>query len=172
MPPLLTKGAPETGKETLKIKRGNDAVDGRVQQIFEAIAKRAYEIFKGNGQGFGHDLDDWFKAESELLQPIQVAVQEKGGHIKVRAEVPGFSADEIYLYLEPRKLMISGKKEKKTAEKKDSAAYSEQSSMQFLRVLELPANADLSKAASATLKNGLLELKIPKAAEPKKVPVS
>ena len=33
----------------------------------EEIAQRAYEIFLARGEEPGHDLDDWFQAESELL---------------------------------------------------------------------------------------------------------
>ena len=34
----------------------------------EEIAQRAYEIFVARGGEPGHDLDDWFQAESELLR--------------------------------------------------------------------------------------------------------
>jgi hypothetical protein len=34
----------------------------------EEIAQRAYEIFLARGEEPGHDLDDWFQAESELLR--------------------------------------------------------------------------------------------------------
>jgi hypothetical protein len=34
----------------------------------EEIARRAYEIFLARGGEPGHDLDDWFQAESELLR--------------------------------------------------------------------------------------------------------
>ena len=33
----------------------------------EEIARRAYELFEQRGRGHGHDLDDWLRAEHELL---------------------------------------------------------------------------------------------------------
>jgi hypothetical protein len=33
----------------------------------DEIAQRAYEIFLARGGEPGHDVDDWFQAESELL---------------------------------------------------------------------------------------------------------
>ena len=42
----------------------------RFDQIYNSIAKRAFEIFESNGRNFGHEFDDWFKAESELLHPV------------------------------------------------------------------------------------------------------
>ena len=40
------------------------------------IAKRAYELFAGSGFTNGHDLDDWFKAEQELLKPLTLEVKD------------------------------------------------------------------------------------------------
>jgi hypothetical protein len=31
-----------------------------------AIARRAYELFEARQHAHGHDLDDWFRAETEL----------------------------------------------------------------------------------------------------------
>lgn len=31
------------------------------------VARRAYELFERRGGGHGADLDDWFRAEAELL---------------------------------------------------------------------------------------------------------
>lgn len=38
----------------------------RVQQLQEEIAKRAFSLFESNGRPLGRELEDWFKAESEL----------------------------------------------------------------------------------------------------------
>ena len=35
---------------------------------YEAIARRAYEIFERRGAGHGADVDDWLQAERELRQ--------------------------------------------------------------------------------------------------------
>jgi hypothetical protein len=33
----------------------------------DAIARRAYELFETRGHEMGHDLDDWLRAEQELM---------------------------------------------------------------------------------------------------------
>ena len=33
----------------------------------EAIRKRAYELYVDRGREDGHDLEDWFRAEEELM---------------------------------------------------------------------------------------------------------
>lgn len=34
----------------------------------DAIARRAYELFEKRGREIGHDLDDWLRAEHEVME--------------------------------------------------------------------------------------------------------
>jgi HSP20 family molecular chaperone IbpA len=138
----------------------------RFDQICTSIAKHAFEIFESNGRHFGHEFDDWFKAESELLHPVHVRIAESDDALTVEAEVPGFEAKDLQINVEPRRLTISGKKETKEEQKKGKAVYQEQCSNEILRVIDLPAEVLASKAA-ATLKNGMLELQMPKSPKTK-----
>ena len=96
---------------TKAVERGN--VLDQFDQIYNSIAKRAFEIFDSNGRSFGHEFDDWFKAESELLHPVHVRIAESDEALTVEAEVPGFEAKDLQINVEPRRLTISGKKETK-----------------------------------------------------------
>jgi HSP20 family protein len=143
----------------------------RVQQLQDEIERRAFDIFEGKGRVFGRDLEDWFKAESELLHPVHIDVSESGGNLIVKAEVPGFTAKELDIALEPRRVTITGKRETKEERKDKKTIYTETFSDQVLRVIDLPAGVDTDKAA-ATLTNGILELKMPKAAPAKKIQIA
>ena len=143
----------------------------RVEKLYNSIASRAFEIFENNGQAWGRDLADWFQAEAELLHPIHVDVSESGGELIIRAEVPGFTEKELDIGLEGRRLTITGKRETKEERKEKKTIYTEQCSNHILRVIDLPVDVDKEKAA-ATLKDGMLELKVPKAAPAKKVPIA
>ncbi len=144
------------------------AAYNRLNELYDAISRRAFEMSEGDG-GSGRDLDHWFKAEAELLHPVHMTMREADEAITVRAEVPGFSANELQVSLEPRRLTISGKKQSNVEEKKGNVIYSERCSSEILRSIELPVEVDASRATS-TLNNGILELSIPKQAA-KKVPV-
>jgi HSP20 family protein len=133
----------------------------RFNQIDNLIARRAFEIFESNGRSFGHELDDWFKAESELLHPVHVRMAESDDALTVEAEVPGFEAKDLQITLEPRRLIISGKRETKEEQQKEKGVYQERCSNEMLRVIDLPAEVDASRA-TATLKNGMLEPRMPK----------
>jgi HSP20 family protein len=142
----------------------------RANAICEAISRRAYEIFEGNGYVPGHDLDDWFQAEKELLHPVHVELKESEDAISIKAEVPGFSEKELVINVEPRQLVISGRRETKKEEKKGETVYSETRADQIMRVIELPAEVQ-AETATATLKDGIVELSLPKVTKARTIPI-
>jgi HSP20 family protein len=142
----------------------------QMKEFSQAISRRAYEFFETRGREIGHELEDWFRAESELLRRIPVEIQESDEQLTARAEVPGFSASEIKVSVEPRRLSISGKIEPAAEQKAEKLIYTERRPNGFCRTLDLPAEVDPAQAA-ATLKNGILELTLPKAAVSKAVRV-
>jgi HSP20 family protein len=134
----------------------------QMKEFSQSVARRAYEYFEARGREFGHELEDWLRAESELMRRVPVEVKEADGQITVRAEVPGFAADEIKVSVEPQRLVISGKSEKTTEETKEQTLLSEFRSNQFCRELRLPAEVEPDKT-TAVLKDGVLELAFAKA---------
>jgi HSP20 family protein len=142
----------------------------QMKEFSQSVARRAYKYFEARGREFGHDLEDWFRAESELMRRVPIEVKEADGQITVRAEVPGFAANEIKISVEPQRLVISGKTEKTTEEMTEQTLLSEFRSNQFCRELRLPAEVEPDKT-TAVLKDGVLELVFAKAAESKPVAV-
>ena len=164
-----TDAAPRTAEKRIAITPASSLMD-RINKASQAIAQRAYEIFEGSGRRFGHDLEDWFKAEMELLHQVPVNIVESDEKLEVKAEVPGFTEDEIQISVEPRRLTIAGKREANKEEKKGKAVYSEFSSDQILRVVDLPASVDAEKV-TATLKNGVVRLIMPKTAKARAIEI-
>ena len=142
----------------------------QMKEFSQSVARRAYEYFEARGREFGHDIEDWVRAESELMRRVPVEVKEADGRITVRAEVPGFAANEIKIGVEPQSLVISGKSEKTTEENNEQTLLSEFRSNQFCRELTLPAGVEPDKT-TAVLKDGVLELAFAKAPESKPVAV-
>jgi HSP20 family protein len=150
---------------SLKVVEPKSLFD-RINQMQQAIARRAFELFEWDGGLFGRDLEHWFRAEAELLHPVHMSVTESDDALAVQAEVPGFSPNELEVSIEARRLTISGKKESREERKKGKTIYQERCSNEILRAIDLPAEVDATKA-TATLKNGLLELTLPKTAKAK-----
>jgi HSP20 family protein len=160
---MAETAAVRRAEEPMKpIKYGS--VFDQIQDTFNALSRRAYEIFEGNGRAFGRDLENWFQAERELLHPVHVSVEELDDLFAVKAEVPGFSEKELEINLEPRRLTITGKREAKKEEKKGKTVYAERCCDEILRMVDLPAEVETDKV-NATLKNGVLEFTLPKVAK-------
>ena len=132
----------------------------------EAIAKRAFELFQKRGYKFGHELEDWFKAEKELLKKVPIDIKEMDGNLNIRAEVPGFTADNLKVSVEPTRVTIKGETEEKSEKKDDGTVYSEWKSNKIFRTFDLPFAVEADKATAA-IKDGVLTLTIPKMAETK-----
>ena len=166
-PQAATAMQPAKAPVPVKQSATSDVFD-QIQQTYDSIARRAFEIFNNNGRWLGNELEDWFRAESELLHPVHLEIAESDDNLTVRAEVPGFSAKELEINVEPRKLTIAGKHEAQEESKKGKTIYSERCAKEILRVVDLPAEVDSSKV-SATLKDGILNIELPKAAHAKTV---
>jgi HSP20 family protein len=143
----------------------------RMRDIYDRIACRAFEIFETNGRQFGRDLENWCKAESELLHPVHMDITETEGELKVCAEVPGFREKDLEVSVEPKRLTITGKRESKEERKTGKTIYSEHCSNQIFRAIDLPVEVDAEKV-TATIKDGVLELELPKAVSAKKIQVA
>ena len=143
----------------------------RMREMQEVISRRAFELFEKGGRMFGRDLDDWFKAESELLHPVSISIEETDAGLKVEAEVPGFKAEELEVSVEPHRLTIAGKHEAgKEEKKKGKIVYSERSAKSIMRVVDLPVEVNTEKV-SAVLKDGVLEFMMSRAVPAKKIAI-
>jgi HSP20 family protein len=135
---------------------------------FDAIARRAFELFESNGHNGGHALEDWLKAESEIFHPVHVEIAEADGALTVKAEVPGFTDKDLKISVEPNRLTISGKREGHSEKKSAKTLYTESCSDEILRVIDLPAEVDPSaKGVQATCTQGVLTVTLPEVAGPK-----
>ena len=155
-------------KEPELVKHSSEEISNQFSQIYEVIARRAFDIFESRGRSPGHELEDWFRAESELLRPVPVNVAEADGEYIVRAEVPGFGGKDIEVIVEPLYLAISGKRETKEDELNVRMICCESRADRIFRVLDLPPFVDTSKV-STTLRDGILIVDLPKARNAEKV---
>jgi HSP20 family protein len=142
----------------------------RANSILEEVSRRAYEIFEGNGRAHGRDLENWFEAERELLHPVHIQMSESSDALEIKAEVPGFTERELSISVEPRRLVITGKRETKKEESKGTTIYSETCASEIMRAVDLPVDVETERV-TATLRNGILELGLPKAVKAKSIKV-
>jgi HSP20 family protein len=140
------------------------------EEFRDLISRRAYELFQLRGSVDGHDREDWLQAASEVLMNVPVSVTETETGFTIRADVPGFNEKELELRVGPRSVCITGKREETSEQKEEKTVYSERRSNQIFRALELPDEID-PEQVSATVSDGILEIKLLKVGSGKRVPV-
>jgi HSP20 family protein len=139
----------------------SESVSDRIHHLYDAISRRAYELFERDGRTHGNHVSHWMEAEKEFLQPVTVNMQETDAEIVLLAEVPGFTSSDLEVSAEPRRVIISGKHESKSERREGDAQYIEQRSDEIFRTLDLPVEVVPTKV-TASLKDGVLNVVLPK----------
>jgi HSP20 family protein len=106
------------------------------------------------------DFREW-PALAEWKPKLDVADTKEA--LVVKAETPGIDPKEIELTLRDQILTIKGEKKQEKEEKEEQYYRLERGYGAFARMIRLPAPVDASKV-TATFKNGLLTVKLPKGA--------
>ncbi|GBD27668.1 Spore protein SP21 [bacterium HR30] len=106
--------------------------------------------------------------EFELKVPA-VDVYEEGDDLVVKAELPGLTKDQVEVHLTDKTLTIKGEKQRSEEVKEKDYYRSERTFGSFTRTITLPVEVK-ADAANATLKDGVLEIRLPKTEEPGKRP--
>lgn len=110
--------------------------------------------------------------DSSSVFPAMNLTEDKD-HYVVRAELPGIAAADLEIEATGKNLSITG--ERKIPAPAEDAKYHrrEREAGRFARVIGLPGDIDAAKVA-ASLKNGILTVKLPKAAasKPRQINIS
>jgi len=97
------------------------------------------------------------------FQP-RLNVSEGDKDIKVSAELPGLTEQDIEITLSGDRLTISGEKKVEKEDKRDNYYRKECSYGSFQRVIALPCEIEENKI-DAVFKNGVLNISLPKTAQ-------
>ena len=115
--------------------------------------------------------------DNTALGAYQAKLDVSGGdkEYEISIELPGLSEDDIQIDLQGDVLTIRGQMEEVNQNQDKQYYRVERSSGSFQRTLSLPDDAD-TEGVSATMKNGLLKLIIPRQAKPneevKRIPIA
>ena len=132
------------------------------RELQDAITQRAHQIWEHNGFAPGRDLENWLRAETEIIHFVPLEITDTVDGLHVTAEVPGFNARDIDVHLEPRRVVIRGKNEQTRERTKGHTFYSEREGNEVFRAVNLPMEVDPDNA-SAVVRDGILDLHLPKA---------
>jgi len=159
---MSQKHQPELPAALLSVTKPED-LRWEMQEVQLAIVRRAYALFEARGREHGHDWEDWFRAESELLRPVSISMQESADWISVRANVLGFEENDLKVSIEPRRISILGKKEASATETEGGKVkYIDWVPDQILQFIDL-ATEVMPESAVVELQAGQLKFELHKA---------
>ena len=131
---------------------------------------RAFERFRRDFEDLLWPSELPMMREIETRMPA-VDLEDRGDKYVMNAEVPGFKNDEIEINVWDSSVEISGCRETTQDEESKGYVRKERSSESFYRRMDLPEEVKVENA-EANLKNGILELVLPKKVPKKKKKVS
>lgn len=130
-------------------------LSNHLTEIQEAIALRAYHLYEDRGCVDGNDLEDWFRAESEMLLPISFSIDEIDGRLIARAKVPLPTVDDLEVQVQDQRIIICDR---------GPICIEEPDRFILCRVfnaVELPEPIDWT-TAEISFQDGILEIAAPK----------
>ncbi|MHA1713664.1 MAG: Hsp20/alpha crystallin family protein [Candidatus Ranarchaeia archaeon] len=86
---------------------------------------------------------------------------DNGDHFKVLADLPGYTKKDIDIEIYPSKILLRGKQQLETEDKRDHYIRRERRRQEFQRYIRLPAKIK-PEDAKAKMNNGILEITLPK----------
>ena len=118
-----------------------ETILGEIEETYDRITRRAYEIFQERGGICTMDLEDWLRAEKELLLKPQVVVEEVDRRITVTICLGEVHPLDLELLITPDAMVIQAE---------DIAA-----DKRIFRTVEFPRRIDVRKVV-ARYANGYL----------------
>jgi HSP20 family protein len=118
-------------------------------------------VFDAFWQGFGAP------AATPAVYTPRMDVYETESEYRVDAELPGLNEKDIQVTLEDGVLAISGERKAESEKQDEKRGFSHRECVRgsFHRALRLPEDAD-EKGVSASYKNGVLSIVVPKLPKP------
>lgn len=166
-PAVKKKATAQTSTDiAVKSKNAKSSLETRILEPLAEIEKILDQL-RGR---------DWFRPSTwewpELPSLFEgrapsVDVVDRAKEIVVKAEVPGVEEEDLKVSVTDRTLTIKGESRREESTEEGDMHRREIHRGSFYRTLTLPADVD-GRKAKATYKDGMLELRLPKARSAKK----
>jgi HSP20 family protein len=143
---------------------------------FERLRSEIDHAFDDFTRGYWHlpftagrvfDVAPYWRGDFALAATPAVDIAEQDDAYVVTAELPGIDAKNVEVRFADNTLTMRGEKTEETEEKKKDYYLSERRYGSFYRSFRVPEGVEADKI-EATVKNGVLTVRLPKSAEAKK----
>jgi HSP20 family protein len=134
---------------------------GRSFAMLDALRHEMDRMFEGFEGDWSWGLP--LLSGATLAAWPRMHMEDSGDALRVYAEIPGMRAQDVHITLERDTLTLRGERNEELPEGY-AVRRKERGALRFARSLTLPVRVD-ADAVTATMRNGVLELCLPKSAE-------
>jgi hypothetical protein len=154
--------------------RGNQSWNGRTlrmmpiksadcaNRIRDIVARRAFQISEARGFAPSYEMEDWKRAESEIVSPLCGGRSVADDGIVVTAPASHYEEGMIEICVEPRRLTIFGKERTASGHYIVEVGRYNAPEKEIVHILDLPVEVDPSEA-TARFDHCMLEISLPNA---------
>jgi len=137
-----------------------------MKALADTIREKAFSLSQRRGGGNGSEVDDWLRAEREVIWSPAVELMENDRDFRARIALPGFNEKDLKVTAAPETLIVEAEKTHTHEGKNGGVLLCEFSDKRLFRRLELPTPINVDKV-TANLDRGILLVNAPKAVQPK-----
>lgn len=139
------------------LPRGSD-IDRWFDRLFEEFWRRPFPSLWRS--------ERWWPFDADITRGPVIDLYEDRDEVVLKAELPGLSKEDLHVEVSDSALTIKGEKKREEDVKEEDYYCSERCYGTFSRTVELPCEVK-AEEAKASLKNGVLEIRLPKTEEAK-----
>ena len=132
-----------------------DSVLGDLTRLHDEISCRAYDLSLAHEGISGQELDDWCRAERELISRPAIELRQTPRQIELDAAVAGFDPKDLNVRVSPQDILITGSGRQPAEAHDGTVCLSELNAAKLFRFVHLPEPIDLDSAQAAELDDPL-----------------
>jgi len=128
-----------------------------IEKQMDQVRQRAFELFERRGCELGHAMEDWLKAEHEVMGWPAAEMDERDGKYELKMTLPGYEAKDIEVTATPSEIVVHANVETEKKTEAEKCLWTEFQSNDVCRRFELPETIDVEKV-TANLDKGMLHV--------------
>jgi len=140
-------------------------------ELQEAIRQRAFGLFEERGTTQGSEMEDWLRAECELVWVPASETLEDDKQFRLRLIVPGLEAKDLQITAMPDAIVVQAEAVSKESKETRTAPVRELRDRKLFRRFDFEELIDPART-EASLTKAILEIVASKAAPAKQVKVA
>jgi HSP20 family protein len=137
--------------------RKAETIFNELEQLHNAIDRRAYDLFRRRGDLWGGPLADWLNAERQLVWKPAIELRRKDNQFEVLAATPGVEAKDLDVQITAEDVLIKADISHKHTPEEGAVQRCEFNGGQLFRSIHLPEKIH-PDSATAEYRNGMLRL--------------